>query len=153
MKTADESRDPDSRSHDVGAVRRAVEEDPRTVMRDIQLVHSGTTEASQLRRKARRLRKEQQRLTDEAGRNGLSVETLPHAVAGNEREMERRRIALQILAVVVPWRGALREMDVAESNLFRVRGHALLNHLGAAVMPYPDLQNALAAARSELGWE
>lgn len=153
MRTADESRDPDSRRDDVEAERRAVEEDSRAVMRDIQLVPAGTTEASQLRREASHLREKQQRLTDEAGRNGRSVAKLPHAVTDIEREMERRRIALQILAVVVPWRDALRELDVAECDLFRVRAHALLNYLDVAVMPYPDLQDALAAARSELASE
>ena len=150
MSTDDDSQAPDSRWDDIETDRRAVEAHLRPVMRDIQLAPPSTTEANQLATEAGRLRKEQQRLTDEAGLNGLSAETLPHALAGNEREMERRRIALQILAVVVPWRDALCDLDVEECNLFRVRGHALLNYLDAAVMPYPDLQDALAAARSEL---
>lgn len=119
-------------------------------MRDILLVPSDTPEASRLRSEAARLREEQQRLTDEAGRIERGVATLPPAVADIEREMERRRISLQILAVVVPWRDALRDLDVEECELFRVRGHALLNYLDVAVMPYPDLQDELAAARSEL---
>lgn len=93
------------------------------------------------------------RVDVEAERRAVERATTPPAVVGIEREMERRRIGLQILAVVVPWRDALRELDVAECDLFRVRGHALLNYLDVAVLPYPDLQDALAAARSELAWE
>lgn len=153
MRTDSDSRDSDPRSVDVETERRAVEENLLAVMRDIQLLPAGTTEANQLRKEASRLRTEQQRLADEAGRIERSVAELPHAVASIEREMERRRIALQILAVVVPWRDALRDLDAEECNLFRVRGQALLNYLDVAVMPYPDLQGELAAARSELASE
>ena len=153
MRTDDDARDPDSRRDDVEADQRTVEEHLRAVMRDIQHAPPGTTEASQLATEAGRLREEQRRLTDEISRLERQVATLPPAPADLEREIERRRIALQILAVVVPWRDALSDLDVEECDLFRVRGHALLNYLDAAVMPYPDLQDALAAARSELARE
>ena len=84
---------------------------------------------------------------------GRGAATPPPAVADLEREMDRRRIALQIMAVVVPWRDAVRELPLEECDLFLVRAHALLNYLDVAVMPYPDLQDALAAARSELASE
>lgn len=125
MKAVDESRNPVSHRDDVEAETRAVEED---------------------------LRAEHQRLTDGAGRNGRGVAALHHAVTGIEGVMERKRIALQILAVVVPWRHELPQMDPADRDLFRVRAHALLNYLDVAVMPYPDLQDALAAARAELAY-
>lgn len=96
------------------------------------------------------LRAEHQRVTDEAGRNGRSVAALHHAVTGIEGVLERKRIALQILAVMVPWRHELPQMDPADCDMFRARAHALLNYLDVAVMPYPDLQDALAAARAEL---
>ena len=154
MKAAHESQDPGSRWDDIAAERSAVEGELRAVRRHIEAVPGGSVEARQLRREAGRLRDEHQRLTAEADRNGLSVATLPRAPTGIEHEMERRRIALQILAVVIPWRDALREMDSEECNLFRVRAHALLNYLDVAVMPHhPDLQDALAAARAELGSE
>ena len=67
-----------------------------------------------------------------------------------EVTMERERIALQIQAVVVPYRIELERNDRDVCELYRVRAHALLNYLDAAVGPYPDLQDALAAARAEL---
>ena len=87
------------------------------------------------------------------GMNTSDEATTPPAVVDIERARERRRIGLQILAVVVPWRDALRELDVAECDLFRVRAHALLNYLDVAVKPFPDLQLALARARLELAQE
>jgi len=63
---------------------------------------------------------------------------------------QRQRIALQIRAVVVPYRIEQERNDREVCEMFRVRAHALLNYLDAAVGPYPDLQDALAAARTEL---
>jgi hypothetical protein len=64
---------------------------------------------------------------------------------------ERRRIALQIRAVVVPYRDdALTE----ESGLlagYRLRASGLLDDLDIAVLPFPDLRARLSAARVELG--
>ena len=122
MNAGNESRNPVSHQGDVEGETRAVTE---------------------------HLRDEHRRLTDEAARNGRSVAGLPH-VTGIERVMERKRIARQILAVVVPWRHEMPLMDPADCDLFRVRARALLNYLDVAVLPYPDLQDALAAARAEL---
>jgi hypothetical protein len=152
MRSDDEPRDPDSRWDAIKADRRTVEEHLGEVMRDLQHVDPDTAEASRLRSEANRLREERQRLADEAGRVGLTV-ALPHAEPDSERERDRRRIALQILAVVAPWRDARPDMDQEECEQFRVRGQALLNYLDVAVLPYPDLRAALAAARLELASE
>lgn len=148
METNSDSTDLDSRRDAVEADQRAVEEHLRAVMGEVQLVPADTTEGSRLRAEASRLREERQRLTDEADR--IARRSVA-AVTNIESERDRRRIALQILAVVVPWRDALPNLDFEQADLFRVRGHALLNYLDVAVMPYPELQDALAAARAELG--
>lgn len=144
---------PDSRWEEIERDRRVVEEHLDAVMRDIQLVPAGTTEAGQLHDEARRLGDEHQRLGDEAARIRPGVVRHPRAVADIERVRERRRIGLQILAVVVPWRDAFPDMYREECDLFRVRAHALLNYLDVAVLPYPDLREALADAKKELAWE
>lgn len=65
-------------------------------------------------------------------------------------ELERERIALLIQAVVVPYRIELERNDPEVCAMYRGRAHALLDYLNEAVVPYPDLQDSLAAARAEL---
>ena len=65
--------------------------------------------------------------------------------------LERERIALQIEAVVVPYRIEQERSDPEVCESYRGRARDLLDYLDGAVGPYPDLQEALGAARAELG--
>jgi hypothetical protein len=63
---------------------------------------------------------------------------------------EHERIALQIQAVVAPYRDAQVTGDSAICDGYRLRASSLLDGLDAAARPFPDLQNSLSAARAEL---
>ncbi|MDX6534841.1 MAG: hypothetical protein QOF68_2585 [Gaiellales bacterium] len=63
---------------------------------------------------------------------------------------ERERIALQIQAVVAPYRDHLVTDDPAVCDGYRLRARSLLDGLDTAVVPFPDLLASLAAARAEL---
>ena len=65
-------------------------------------------------------------------------------------ELERARIALQIQAVVVPYRDPLVTDDPAVCDGYRFRARSLLDGLDTAVVPFPDLLASLSAARTEL---
>jgi len=65
--------------------------------------------------------------------------------------LDRERIALQIRAVVVPYRLEQERRDPEACESYRGRARPLLDYLDDAVGPHPDLQAALAAARAELG--
>lgn len=67
--------------------------------------------------------------------------------------LERARIALQIQAVVVPYRDDLDRNDPAVCAGYRLRASSLLDGLDTAVRPFLDLQDRLAAARLELELE
>ena len=62
----------------------------------------------------------------------------------------RRRIELQIRAVVVPYRVEVRRRDERTIEEFRLKGRALLDGLEDAVAPYPDLAEQLREARREI---
>lgn len=64
--------------------------------------------------------------------------------------MERHRIALQIQAVVVTFRIEDTRRDPPTMQNFRLRARELFADLDEAVEPYPDMKDALAAAREEL---
>ena len=64
---------------------------------------------------------------------------------------ERERIALQIQAVVVPYRDHLVTDDAAVHLGYRLRASSLLDGLDIAAQPFPDLTDSLSAARAELG--
>ena len=64
---------------------------------------------------------------------------------------ERARIALQIQAVVVPYRDQLVTDDPAVCDGYRLRARSLLDGLDTAIVPFPDLRARLSAARVELG--
>ena len=64
---------------------------------------------------------------------------------------ERERIALQIQAVVVPYRDQHATDDSASWDGYRLRASSLLDGLDTAVLPFPDLLASLSAARAELG--
>ena len=63
---------------------------------------------------------------------------------------ERERIALQIQAVVVPYRDPLVTDDPAVCDGYQSRARSLLDGLDTAVVPFPDLRASLSAARAEL---
>jgi hypothetical protein len=63
---------------------------------------------------------------------------------------ERERVALQIQAVVVPYRDPHVAGDPAICDGYRLRARSLLDGLDAAVVPFPDLRARLSAARAEL---
>ena len=65
--------------------------------------------------------------------------------------LERERIALQIKAVVGPYRIEQERSDPEACEKYRGRARDLLDSLDGAVGPFPDLQEALRAARAELG--
>ena len=67
---------------------------------------------------------------------------------------ERERIALQIQAVVAPYRDHLVTDDAGGSwDGYRLRARSLLDGLDIAAQPFPDLQDSLSAARDELELE
>ena len=67
---------------------------------------------------------------------------------------ERERIALQIQAVVAPYRDHLVTDDSGGSwDGYRLRARSLLDALDSAARPFPDLQDRLSAARAELELE
>lgn len=64
--------------------------------------------------------------------------------------MDRRRIELQIRAVMVTYRVEQRRRDSPTMTAFRIHARLLLDGLDEAVRPYPDLQARLDEARREL---
>ena len=63
---------------------------------------------------------------------------------------ERERIALQIQAVVAPYRDHLVTEDREVRDGYRLRATSLLDGLDVAALPFPDLRDRLFAARAEL---
>ena len=63
---------------------------------------------------------------------------------------ERERIALQIQAVVAPYRDHLVTEDTEVRDGYRLRATILLDGLDIAALPFPDLRDRLFAARAEL---
>jgi hypothetical protein len=63
---------------------------------------------------------------------------------------ERARIALQIQAVVAPYRDHLVTEDREVRDGYRLRATSLLDGLDVAALPFPDLRDRLFAARAEL---
>lgn len=64
--------------------------------------------------------------------------------------MNRRRIDLQIRAVVVTYRVERRRRDAPTMDVFRERARRLLDDLEKETRPYPDLEERLREARREL---
>ena len=64
--------------------------------------------------------------------------------------MDRRRIELQLRAILLTYRVEHRRRDSSTMREFRERAHALLDELEVPVGPYPDLKAALDSAREEL---
>jgi len=64
--------------------------------------------------------------------------------------MDRRRIALQIQAILLPYRVERRRRDSRVMEQFRERAQALLNDLDESVGTDTELRQALSDARREL---
>ena len=64
--------------------------------------------------------------------------------------MDRRRIELQLRAILLTYRVEFRRRDSATMREFRERAHSLLDGLEVPVGRYPDLKAALDSAREEL---
>lgn len=64
--------------------------------------------------------------------------------------MDRRRIALQIQAILLPYRVERRRRSSRVMEQFRERAHALLNDLDESVGTDTELRQALGDARQEL---
>ena len=64
--------------------------------------------------------------------------------------MDRRRIELQIRAILVTYRIEHGRRDAPTMDLFRERARLLFDELDEAVRSDPDLRRALADARREL---
>ena len=64
--------------------------------------------------------------------------------------MDRRRIEMQIRAVVVTYRIEQRRRDAPTMEKFRDRARSILDGLEVEVRPYPDLETQLLEARQEL---
>ena len=64
--------------------------------------------------------------------------------------MDRRRIELQIRAIVVSYRIERRRRDSATMEEFRARARSILDGLEEEVSRHPDLEARLAETRYEL---
>jgi hypothetical protein len=64
--------------------------------------------------------------------------------------VDRRRVALQIRAILVPYRVERRRRDSATMEQFRLRARFMIDGLEESVGADPELQKALADARQEI---
>jgi hypothetical protein len=64
--------------------------------------------------------------------------------------MDRRRIELQIRAIVVSYRIERRRRDTRTMEEFRARAQSILDGLEEATRSYPDLEARLVETRHEL---
>lgn len=64
--------------------------------------------------------------------------------------MDRRRIELQIEAVLVPFRIERMRRDRSTMDVFRARARSILDGLEEDARHYPDLQRRLMDALAEL---
>ena len=60
-------------------------------------------------------------------------------------------MALQIAAIVLPYRDERVRGDATISVGYRRRARGLLDGIEKAARRYPDIQDSLSAARAELG--
>ena len=77
------------------------------------------------------------------------AECLVH-VASSCAPMDRRRIALQIQAILLPYRVERRRRDSRVMEQFRERARVLLNDLDESAGTDTELRRALSDARREL---
>ena len=64
--------------------------------------------------------------------------------------LDRRRVALQIRAILIPFRVERRRRDSATMEQFRVRARQMMDALEERVQGDPELRKALADARREI---
>ena len=64
--------------------------------------------------------------------------------------MDRRRITLQIRAILIPFRVERRRRDTATMEQFRARARRMMDTLDERVEDDPELRKALADARREI---
>jgi hypothetical protein len=64
--------------------------------------------------------------------------------------LDRRRIALQIRAILIPFRVERRRRDDATMEQFRLSARRMMDALDASVEGDPELRKALADARREI---
>ena len=64
--------------------------------------------------------------------------------------MDRRQVALQIRAILIPYRVERRRRDSATLEQFRLRARRMMDELEESVEGDPALQKALADARREI---
>jgi hypothetical protein len=64
--------------------------------------------------------------------------------------LDRRRVALQIRSILIPYRVELRRRDTATMEQFRVRARQMMDALDERVEGDPELSKALADARREI---
>jgi hypothetical protein len=76
---------------------------------------------------------------------------LANNVHMHSKALERDRIALQIRAVMVPYRHELRNKNSGSRADYLLRAGRLLDALDIQALPFPDLGVRLSAARAELG--
>jgi hypothetical protein len=64
--------------------------------------------------------------------------------------LDRRRVGLQIRAILVPYRVERRRRDGATMQEFRLRARQMIDALEPRVKADPELQQALSDARAEI---
>ena len=64
--------------------------------------------------------------------------------------LDRRRIALQIRAILIPFRVERQRSDSATMEQFRLRARQMMDALDERVEADPELRKALADARREI---
>jgi len=67
--------------------------------------------------------------------------------------VDRRRIELQLRAILITYRIEQRRRDSPTMEGFRDRARSILHSLAQEVRPHPDLEAALVQARRELEGE
>jgi hypothetical protein len=64
--------------------------------------------------------------------------------------LDRRRVGLQIRAILVPYRVERRRRDGVTMHEFRLRARQMIDALEPRVRADPELQRALSDARAEI---
>ena len=64
--------------------------------------------------------------------------------------MDRRRVGLQIRAILIPYRVERRRRDGATMQEFRTRAREMIDALEPRVKADPELRKALSDARAEI---
>jgi hypothetical protein len=64
--------------------------------------------------------------------------------------LDRRRVALQIRAILIPYRVERQRRDTATLEQFRLRARRMMDALEEGVEGDPELRKALADARREI---